>query len=144
MDPVVLGQDEKKMKRIVAVRGMHDLLPQEFALQVGESAFVSSWWSDGHACKRFVIDKGEEVARKFGYRPISTPLVEDQSLFVRAIGNDTDVVSKELFSWEQSKVHLFDYKEPPNDPYLLEYPLFATRRDCRHLAKPHLAQPHEV
>lgn len=49
-----------------------------------------------------MIDKGRETANKFGFMQVSTPIVEELDLFVRAIGTETDVVSKELFSWSQN------------------------------------------
>jgi len=66
---------------IQAVRGMNDILPDEAAL-----------W------ERF-----EDVARAwahgYGYRAIRTPLLEHTALFRRAIGEATDIVEKEMYSF---------------------------------------------
>ena len=37
--------------------------------------------------------------KKFGYKEIRTPSFENTDLFLRSIGNDTDIVSKEMYSW---------------------------------------------
>ena len=37
--------------------------------------------------------------KKFGYKEIRTPSFENTELFLRSIGNDTDIVSKEMYSW---------------------------------------------
>jgi histidyl-tRNA synthetase len=64
------------------VRGTHDLLPDEY--------------------RRFahVIDTAREVARLYGYREMATPIFEFTELFARGIGETTDVVSKEMYTFE--------------------------------------------
>jgi len=64
------------------VRGTHDLLPDEF--------------------RRFahVIDTARDVARLYGYREMATPVFEFTELFARGIGETTDVVSKEMYTFE--------------------------------------------
>ena len=37
--------------------------------------------------------------QKFGYKEVRTPTFENTDLFLRSIGSDTDVVSKEMYSW---------------------------------------------
>ena len=61
---------------------MHDLLPEDEAL-----------W-------RFVRDTAERVARLFDYRMIGTPIVEDASVFLRTVGDESDIVSKEMYLFE--------------------------------------------
>jgi histidyl-tRNA synthetase len=67
-----------------AVRGMNDILPDEAEL-----------W-----------DRFEEVVRSllksYGYRPIRLPIVEPTPLFKRAIGEVTDIVEKEMYSFEDA------------------------------------------
>ena len=67
-----------------SVRGMNDVLPDEAEL-----------W-----------DRFEEVVRSllrsYGYRPIRLPIVEPTPLFKRAIGEVTDIVEKEMYSFEDS------------------------------------------
>jgi histidyl-tRNA synthetase len=61
---------------------MHDLLPEDEAL-----------W-------RHVRDTAERVARLFDYRLISTPIVEDASVFLRTVGDESDIVSKEMYVFD--------------------------------------------
>ncbi len=61
---------------------MHDLLPEDEAL-----------W-------RFVRDTAERVARLFDYRMIATPIVEDASVFLRTVGDESDIVSKEMYVFD--------------------------------------------
>ncbi|MEP6943545.1 MAG: histidine--tRNA ligase [Betaproteobacteria bacterium] len=67
---------------IQAVRGMNDVLPDAAAL-----------WER-------VEDAVRAVVAMYGYRPMQVPLVEATPLFVRAIGEATDVVEKEMYTFE--------------------------------------------
>ena len=70
-----------KNELIRAIRGMNDLLPDEAYL-----------W---HYLEQNVSD----VFRQYGYRHIRTPIVEYTSLFVRGVGEVTDIVEKEMYSF---------------------------------------------
>jgi histidyl-tRNA synthetase len=71
-------------EKIVAVKGMNDLLPDEAA----------TWeWVEG---------KARDLLARWGYRNLRTPIVEPTSLFVRGLGEVTDIVEKEMFSWEDA------------------------------------------
>jgi len=61
---------------------MHDLLPEEDPL-----------W-------RLVRDTCEGVARGFGYGFITTPIVEDERVFLRSVGDESDIVQKEMYVFE--------------------------------------------
>lgn len=65
-----------------AVRGMNDVLPDEAGL-----------W------ERFE-DTARRVFAQYGYRNLRVPLVEPTALFVRGIGEHTDVVEKEMYTFE--------------------------------------------
>ncbi len=65
-----------------AVRGMNDVLPDEAAL-----------WERFEAAAR-------DVFAQYGYRNVRTPIVETTPLFVRAIGEVTDVVEHEMYTFE--------------------------------------------
>jgi histidyl-tRNA synthetase len=67
--------------RIQAVRGMNDVLPDEATL-----------W---HVFE----DTVRNVFEQYGYRNIRTPIVERTDLFVRAVGEATDIVEKEMYSF---------------------------------------------
>jgi histidyl-tRNA synthetase len=67
---------------IQAVRGMNDVLPDEAAL-----------WERLEAAAR-------ETFVQYGYRNLRVPIVEATPLFVRGIGDATDIVEKEMYSFE--------------------------------------------
>ncbi|MEI7456265.1 MAG: histidine--tRNA ligase [Nitrosomonadales bacterium] len=67
-----------------AVRGMNDILPDEAELWLWFEGVVREWLAS------------------YGYRNIRMPLVEPTSLFCRAIGEVTDIVEKEMYSFEDS------------------------------------------
>ncbi len=69
---------------IQAVRGMNDILPGEAELWEEFETLVRDW------------------LRAYGYRPIRMPIVEPTPLFARAIGEVTDIVEKEMYSFEDS------------------------------------------
>jgi histidyl-tRNA synthetase len=67
---------------IKTVRGMHDILPPE-----------SETWN-------LIESAVRDVFRVYNFQEIRTPVVEDLQLFQRGVGEDTDIVSKEMFTWE--------------------------------------------
>jgi len=70
------------MKTLQAIRGMNDLLPHD-----------SSRW-------QYFEDAVRDVFEQYGYRLMRTPVVEPTALFVRSIGAVTDIVEKEMYSFE--------------------------------------------
>ncbi len=70
--------------RLAAVRGMNDLLPAEAPL-----------WE---TFERRAID----VLRAYGYQQVRTPIVEHTEVFTRGIGEVTDIVEKEMYSFVDS------------------------------------------
>ncbi len=67
---------------IKAVRGTRDLLPDQTPL-----------WNHVESTARAVF-------ARYGFGEIRTPIFEDTSLFSRSVGEETDIVSKEMFTWE--------------------------------------------
>jgi histidyl-tRNA synthetase len=67
---------------IQAVRGMNDVLPDEAAL-----------WEE-------LEDAARETFSQYGYRNLRVPIVETTPLFVRGIGDATDIVEREMYSFE--------------------------------------------
>jgi histidyl-tRNA synthetase len=67
---------------IKAVRGTRDLLPPDTAL-----------WSHVESVVR-------DVFRSYNFQEIRTPIFESTELFARGVGEETDIVSKEMFTWE--------------------------------------------
>lgn len=70
------------MSTLKAVRGTRDLLPPETAL-----------WNRIEATARAVFGR-------YNFGEIRTPVFEDTSLFSRSVGEETDIVSKEMYTWE--------------------------------------------
>ncbi|MCG6897168.1 MAG: histidine--tRNA ligase [Thiocapsa sp.] len=67
---------------IQAIRGMHDILPEA----------VASWHR--------IEDVSRQVLTSYGYAEIRTPILEVTDLFKRSIGEVTDIVEKEMYSFE--------------------------------------------
>ena len=67
---------------IKAVRGTRDLLPPETAL-----------WN-------FVEAAVRDVFRAYNFQEIRTPIFEATELFARGVGEETDIVAKEMYTWE--------------------------------------------
>ena len=70
------------MATLKAVRGTRDLLPPETAL-----------WNRIEATARAVF-------ARYNFGEIRTPVFEDTNLFARGVGEETDIVSKEMYTWE--------------------------------------------
>ena len=70
------------MATLKAVRGTRDLLPPETAL-----------WNRIEANARAVF-------ARYNFGEIRTPIFEDTALFARGVGEETDIVSKEMYTWE--------------------------------------------
>jgi len=70
---------------IHAIRGMNDLLPAEAA----------RW--------QLVEETARSVLERYGYKEIRTPVVEETRLFQRSIGETTDIVEKEMYTFEDRK-----------------------------------------
>ncbi|MBT4747447.1 MAG: histidine--tRNA ligase [Candidatus Thioglobus sp.] len=71
-------------KKIQAIRGMNDLLPKD-----------SDLWA-------FVERTIADLFISYGYKNIRTPVVEKTDTFCRAIGQATDIVEKEMYSWHET------------------------------------------
>ena len=69
-------------QKITAVRGMNDIF--------GEQATAFDW----------IVHNAELVMQQYAYQPIRLPVVEKTQLFARAIGEVTDIVEKEMYTFE--------------------------------------------
>lgn len=69
-------------KKIQAIRGMNDLLPEQSPL-----------W-------QYFEHQVESLMQRYGYREIRTPILEQTALFARSIGEVTDIVEKEMYTFE--------------------------------------------
>lgn len=76
-----MSQKKVKKNPIQLVKGMKDILPDE---QV--------YW-------QWLRDEVDDFARNYGFNRIDTPIVEFTNLFKRTVGEETDIVSKEMYSF---------------------------------------------
>lgn len=67
---------------VTAPKGTYDILPQD------------------QPVRRWVIAQAEEVFRLYGYSRIDTPTFEETRLFTRGVGESTDIVRKEMYTFE--------------------------------------------
>ncbi|MCP4196029.1 MAG: histidine--tRNA ligase [Proteobacteria bacterium] len=70
------------MKTLQIVKGMHDILPAD----------MPKW--------HFVEQTYRSLVEKYGYCEVRTPVLEPLELFVRGIGETTDIVEKEMYAFE--------------------------------------------
>jgi histidyl-tRNA synthetase len=76
-----MTEQKKKLEKLSGVKGMNDILPQEAGL-----------WE-------FFETTVKSMLRSYGYQNIRTPIVEHTQLFKRGIGEVTDIVEKEMYSF---------------------------------------------
>jgi len=72
----------RRAEKLSAVKGMNDILPLD-----------SARWESFE-------EKVRQLMRRFAYENIRTPIVEPTALFVRSLGEVTDIVEKEMYSFE--------------------------------------------
>ena len=72
---------QEKARLYQAPRGTADILPEE------------------QACWRYIEQEVVSICRLYGYERIDTPAFEDTRLFSRSIGEETDIVSKEMYTF---------------------------------------------
>ena len=69
------------MEKIRNIKGTKDLLPPD----------TTHW--------QYLEKKIHAFIKSFGYQEIRTPIFEETRLFERSVGSETDIVSKEMYSW---------------------------------------------
>lgn len=69
-------------EKFQSIKGFYDILPEQSALWMHQEAVAA------------------RILAQYGYRQIRLPLVEPTSLFERGVGELTDIVEKEMYSWE--------------------------------------------
>lgn len=77
----------KTQQQITRLRGFRDITPEDWP-----------WWD-------FVLSTAEEVALCAGFERIELPILEKNELFNRSVGEETDIVSKEMYSFDTSKMN---------------------------------------
>ena len=76
-----MTEQKKRLEKLSGVKGMNDILPQDAGL-----------WE-------FFETTVKSLLRSYGYQNIRTPIVEHTQLFTRGIGEVTDIVEKEMYSF---------------------------------------------
>ncbi|MFN3466565.1 MAG: ATP phosphoribosyltransferase regulatory subunit, partial [Candidatus Brocadiales bacterium] len=111
------GEGLKRIVELRAPRGTEDTLPHQWAM-----------W-------RRLEEVSREVFELFGYQEIRTPIFEDTRLFVRGIGEATDIVEKEMYTFADSAAGAEDYTitlRPENTAGVMrayvEYELYKTQK----------------
>ncbi|QWF69479.1 histidine--tRNA ligase [Methylomonas paludis] len=72
----------KQQQAIQAIRGMHDILPEQ-----------SPYW-------QWLENQAKQILAGYGYQEIRLPIVEKTELFKRSIGEVTDIVEKEMYTFD--------------------------------------------
>lgn len=67
-------------QQLQPVRGMKDLLPSD------------------HLVAQYIVDAAYDIAMRYGFKKMSTPIVEHSGVFLRSLGESSDVVSKEMYN----------------------------------------------
>jgi histidyl-tRNA synthetase len=80
-----LSNEEGQLLEFSSIKGFKDILPWE----------AGTW--------RKAENKARKILRSFGFQEIALPLLEMTELFSRSIGEETDIVSKEMYSFTDSK-----------------------------------------
>ena len=75
-------------KKLAPLRGMKDLLPEEFRIH------------------KYIEQIAMQTAELYGYEGFATPVLESASVFDRTLGDDSDVISKEMYSFQDKKGRL--------------------------------------
>jgi histidyl-tRNA synthetase len=80
--PMADHTNASRPEKLLAVKGMNDILPPE-----------SARWES-------LEQKVRDIMARYAYRNLRTPIVEPTPLFVRGLGEVTDIVEKEMYSFE--------------------------------------------
>lgn len=84
-------------------KGTQDILPGE----------IYKW--------HFIEEKLREISQAFNFKEIRTPMFEDTDLFVRAVGGSTDIVNKEMYSFEDKGGRNITLKPEGTAPVVRSY-----------------------
>lgn len=80
-----MSDEKKKIEPFLTPKGVHDILPQD------------------HEFHTYIKKVVRHRARQAGFRRISTPIFEYTDLFARGVGEGSDIVSKEMYTFEDRK-----------------------------------------
>ncbi|MEN9552254.1 MAG: hypothetical protein RI935_631 [Candidatus Parcubacteria bacterium] len=74
--------DQSKKETPTALKGMHDIFDETYYAYQG------------------LFEKAQEIAVYYGFKPIETPVLEKEDVFGKALGEGTDVIDKEMYSFK--------------------------------------------
>ena len=86
-----------------APRGTSDILPEE-----------QGYW-------RYIEAKAVDLCRLYGYQRLDTPAFEDSQLFTRSIGEGTDIVTKEMYTFEDKSGNILALRPEGTAPVCRAY-----------------------
>lgn len=75
----------KKGKRIKSLRGTADIFNQQLLE------------------RRAIVNQAADTVKKYGYAEVQTPTIEFTDVFTKSLGTTSDIISKEMFTWEDSR-----------------------------------------
>ena len=70
----------KSSKQVQSPKGMHDILPED-----------QKYW-------RYILKKAESLIEYYGFERIDTPVLESVDLFIRSVGETSDIIDKEIYT----------------------------------------------
>ena len=91
------------MKSIRTIKGTHDILPAQ-----------SNDWQD-------LENQIHQIANLHGYNEIRTPIIENANLFNRGVGQETDIISKEMYSWTDKDKSIISLRPELTAPVVRAY-----------------------
>ena len=78
---IVKGESKDKKDVPTSLKGMYDIMDDQYYAYQG------------------LFEKAQEIAIYYGFRPIETPVLEREEVFLSALGEGTDVVDKEMYTF---------------------------------------------
>ena len=80
-----MNENEKQQKKETptSLKGMEDLIDDRYYAFQG------------------LFEKAQEVAVYYGFKPIETPILEHEEVFISAIGEGTDIIDKEMYTFKK-------------------------------------------
>ena len=91
------------MAQVKSIKGTHDILPNE-----------TKDWQE-------LEMQVHKTSNLYGYSEIRTPIIETTSLFNRGVGEETDIVSKEMYSWEDKDKSIISLRPELTAPVVRSY-----------------------
>ena len=91
------------MNQVRSIKGTHDILPEQ-----------SIHWQE-------LENQIHKTANLYGYGEIRTPIIENAVLFNRGVGQETDIISKEMYSWNDRDKSIISLRPEMTAPVVRSY-----------------------